>query len=112
MLSAIRKAAQKLAEFIKKQRDQLSLPKILEEKDDYGAIMMPTELLRSLWKLGRTVVNLYDKKEKNPEFEAQAMEVLERSAQWVRYVDRRWGKPPNFDIMPVRPIEPNEKVPF
>jgi hypothetical protein len=109
----IRTAAQNLGNYIKQQHndeDQKRLLAIVSNKQDFGVVFIPTELLRHLWNLGVAVIQLQEKQPgAGDRIEEHALEILEQSAQWVQYCNKRWGKPPDAYMVPTIP---NESLPF
>jgi len=105
VLSAVEEARRKLLEVIEVKRHPDNVPELLSGEKSFGLIFLPKKLMVDLYRLGEGALEIMEGRRKaDAELEALNMRVLEQAKDWVTYCRRKWGPPPDSEIVPVSPL--------
>jgi len=80
-----------------------NLPELLYGQREFGCVYIPTELLRELYELGDSVLDLFEGDEKN-NVQKACFNVSILAAKWVSFSKRKWGQIPCSELSVVSPL--------
>ena len=102
---AIDRARKRLDGIVQEKRHPDNVPEILDGKYS-GLVFLPRQLMVDLYRLGESVLD--GRSRPYQDLGALDARVSEQAKDWVAYCRRRWGPPPESELVPVSQLSQEE----
>lgn len=102
VVRALRRAAERAERTVRENRHPDNVPELLSGEREFGLVFLPRKLMLDLYELGEGALEIREgRRRADGKLESLAIRVFEGAGEWVSCCRRRWGPPPDSELVPV-----------